>query len=118
MGIIERIILNYRLAKFANVFAEVISATKQEFPEDAEGGGFTYLSQTRQAQIRFHLPKWIATLRKYPPHIITQEMIKASSAQRLAGNSIQSFAYTNLFHYLQTKGIAIDLDSYIEHYAV
>ena len=120
MGIVGRIILNHRIARVLMIFEEVIQETGSSWPEDQDGGGFgfTYLSQTRQAQIRYKLSRGLASLRKYPRHILSNQILRNADLVTAHGLHVRYLAYVNLYRYLQEQGVVLDLDKYVNLYNV
>lgn len=120
MGFIGRIILNHRIARLLMIFEEVVQETGSSWPEDREGEGFgfAHLTQTRQAQIRYQLSRGMASLRRYPRHVLSSQILRNADLVTAHGLHVRYLAYVNLYRYLQDQGAVLDLDKYANLYNV
>lgn len=123
MGLIKKYFLGRNLVKLVNVFEEIINYERvialnaciinHEQPES-----YQYLPISIQSQIRFDFPKRISALSHHPRHVITRELMKNTIIAQTLLRHNRVLAYSNLYDYLLTRGIALDIDTFNASYGI
>jgi len=120
MGFLSNIFLGNHLTYLGNTFEEVLNAGGMPIATTDISTNvyapFTCLSLTRQAQLRFDMPKRIAALRKQPRHVITRELLKNVLVAQRFGRERRIFAYQCALWYLVEQDVALDLDAFNQSY--
>ena len=120
MGFLSNIFLGNHLTYLGNTFEEVLNAGGMPIATTDISTNvyapFTCLSLTRQAQLRFDMPKRIAALRKQPRHVITRELLKNVLVAQRFGRDRRIFAYQCALWYLVEQDVALDLDAFNQSY--
>jgi hypothetical protein len=115
MGFISDFFLGNHLSKTCALFEEVIRAglPTMEGVDISRNmfAPFSELSPTRQAQIRFQMPKHIQAFKKHSPERITIELLKNTQVAINYGRERRVFAYQIMLGYLVELGVAIDLNT-------
>lgn len=114
MGIISQLILGNAIRNLTTLFEE-LEATKITMYIGA-GGGLDSLPIRRQKELETKLPKWLATLRSHPRHLITKELIKNMHVCQKFNHPTRLSAQGKLLEMLISEKIALGLDEFLESY--
>jgi hypothetical protein len=120
MGFLSKLFLGNHLTNLANTFEEVLNAggmpTATTDIHANVYSPFTCLSLTRQAQIKFNMPKRMTAFRKQPRHVITRELLKNMQVAYSFRRERRLLAYQLTLWYLVEQDVALDLDTFNQSY--
>lgn len=114
MGFFSGMALGNALTKLTNVFEEM-EHTRHTMPIGA-GGGINSLPKARQQEIERKMPNWLATLKKQPRHVVTQELLKNMKVSQQLRRAEREVAQAKLLEWLINEDVALDLETFAKSY--
>jgi hypothetical protein len=115
MNIFKQIALGNHLTKMTN-WMEAIESTRLSMPIGA-GGGLDSLSPDQRARATRDLELGMATMAKYPRHVVTAELLKNQQVALQLGRHSRAEAQEILFDYLVERGVALGTEEFLKSYA-
>ena len=106
MGIFAQISFGKALTSLTN-FEEELAEIRRSTGA-AEGDDIELLSSSRQRELEKKMPKWIATLRAQPEHIVTRELMKNMQLNLRSGRIARVEIQELLMKRLVALGIAME----------
>lgn len=114
MGIFSQLAFGSALTKLTDL-SEELERSRSSSPIGA-GGGLASLPAHRQREIEAKLPKWLATLRQQPRHVVTRELLKNVKMSDQLGRIERSNAQLALLKRLINDGIALEIEDFAKSY--
>lgn len=115
MNFIQQIILGHNLTKMTNIFEAVVHTKIGAFV--GAGGGFDSLPPHQMTSYLSELKSRSEKLRRYPKHVITQELLKNARISVQLNRSTRMEAQKRLLDFLIDEGIAMDIKTFQQSFS-
>ncbi|CAM5180033.1 hypothetical protein CDEN61S_02891 [Castellaniella denitrificans] len=115
MNFIQKIILGHHLTKMTNIFEAVVRTKIGAFA--GAGGGFDSLPPHQMTLYLSELKSRSEKLRRFPKHVITQELLKSARISVQLNRSTRMEAQQKLLDLLIGEGIAMDLKTFQQSFS-
>jgi len=111
MGFIANFKAGRAMTKMVNLMEEVESNRKT-----ADEGYGSHLSEARQVQVEAEIIESMNYLRRFPRHVVTENLLKNMRIASKFGDNKRIMASSNVLEILVEEGVALDLDTFEKSY--